>query len=273
VSSQVSRSIAVVLAMLGAVAGAQNIQIMSPASGTVVHPGQTVPVSVSTDPNAFAAVAVLINTDFDTNEGVLTAAPYQFTFSIPANSPVGTYTLVALGGSSSGVQVTSAPVTIDIERADAPANIAVDVHRLELPLGGQSSIRVIGTYNDGSVLTLNRSTLTTFVSQSPAVVTVNSEGVVTAIAPGATAILVNGTISVPVIVDPPITINPTQVTLTASGSSSLVARVTTHQENPAVTWQLNPPVGAIASDGTTDKFSALVEQVFNLRPIVNRPLG
>jgi len=29
-----------------------------------------------------------------------------------------------------------------------------------------------------------------------------------------------------------------------------VARVTAHPENPVVNWELNPPVGAIASDGT-----------------------
>jgi len=93
-------------AVLGAQAGAQNIQITSPASGTVVHPGQTFSVVVTTDPNAFAAAAVLINADFNTNEGILTAPPYQFTFSIPANSSVGTYAIVAIGGTSSGAQVT-----------------------------------------------------------------------------------------------------------------------------------------------------------------------
>jgi Bacterial Ig-like domain (group 2) len=62
--------------------------------------------------------------------------------------------------------------------------------QLELRIGGQVPIRVLGTYSDGSVVDLSKSSQTSFVSQSPGIATVSAGGSVTGVAPGSTTIVV-----------------------------------------------------------------------------------
>ncbi len=141
-----------------------------------------------------------------------------------------------------------AVTSIDLERSDSPQTIAVDHSQVELPINGQIPIAVFGTYADGSVVNLSQSTQTSYSSQNPSVATVSAYGVVTGIAPGSTQIIVDGSITVGVIVDPPIALIPTQATLTASQTLSFTALVN-GLPSSAVTWSLSPGLGTVNTNG------------------------
>ncbi len=61
---------------------------------------------------------------------------------------------------------------------------------LELAVGHDMPVRVYGTYGDGAIVDLSQSTQTAYTSQNPNIATVVA-GVVTAIAPGSTTIVVH----------------------------------------------------------------------------------
>ena len=177
---------------------------------------------------------------------VLTSPPYQFSFTVPSTITPGLDTVGAMGTTASGP--IFAVTSIDLERSDSPQTIAVDHSQVELPINGQIPIAVFGTYADGSVVNLSQSTQTSYSSQNPSVATVSAYGVVTGIAPGSTQIIVDGSITVGVIVDPPIALIPTQATLTASQTLSFTALVN-GLPSSAVTWSLSPGLGTVNTNG------------------------
>jgi hypothetical protein len=95
------------------------LQIASPANGTVISSGRSFTVTVRADPSAFQLVGVIGGGPLGQTRA-LTAPPYQFTMSTAADVPTGVCTLTALGVTPSGDGIYSDPVTIDIERPDAP---------------------------------------------------------------------------------------------------------------------------------------------------------
>jgi hypothetical protein len=226
------------------------LKITLPTEGTVVNPGETVVVYVEASGGPFKSVTI-IAPGYVNGLAALNSPPYQFSFTVP---PVpskgigpGINTITAAGSTASAVVFSSA-VPIDIERSDSPTKFKASTSGLGMEIGERLPIYVSGTYSDGSIVDLTKSTQTTYVSQAPSIATVTNEGWVTAIAPGLTKILIDGSIAIPVRVAPPISITPTQRTLTASQTMEFVARVT-DTANPGVTFQLNPAIGSITHDG------------------------
>lgn len=203
------------------------LQITSPADGTVVRPGQSVSVVVAASPGgSFQQVALIGERELGLT-GPLTSEPYQFTLQVPANIVLGRFRITASGATSPGQGVYSPSIALDVERADSPTGISVSPANLpHLRPGDRIGLRVLGAYSDGTKLDLTESTQTTYVSQNAGIVTVNAAGVVTAAGPGATQILVNSTVAVPVTVDPPVSLTPTQATMKASQRREFVARLT-----------------------------------------------
>ena len=98
------------------------------------------------------------------------------------------YSLTAFG-SANGTVVQSAPVSIDIERADVPVKVNVDPNFIILTETHQSMpLTVRGTFADASSVDITRSTLTAYSSENSAVATVNSAGLVTGVKTGKTRI-------------------------------------------------------------------------------------
>jgi hypothetical protein len=230
-------------ALVAALEAQSTLEITSPANGTVVYPGHVLGVTVSVSGPPLENVTV-IGWDPIGFTKILNAQPYQFDVEIPAKMTPGPYLLTAMGTSHSGPPVDSEPITIDVERPDQPVKITANHPQLGLNVGDRLGIQVTGTYADGSVVDLSKSTQTTFVSQAPAIATVTAEGLVTAVAPGSTAIVIDGRISVPVTVEQLIRIIPTSATLKASETREFVARVT-KPPNGKVTWILSPNVGSV----------------------------
>jgi hypothetical protein len=182
------------------------LQITNPAPGTVVNPGQTVVVNVLASGGPFTSVSVLPTFDVNNDILLLTAPPYQFSFTVPSQSRPGLGAISAIGSTAAG-EVDSLPISIAIERSDSPQSIATGFSQLRMPIGHQTTISVTGTYEDGSIVDLSQSTQTKYEPASAGVVSVTSDGFVTALAPGSTTIVVRHrnlqrTVKVTVIRDP-----------------------------------------------------------------------
>jgi uncharacterized membrane protein len=225
------------------------LQITSPTDGTVVHPGDTVTVTVSATGAAFAAVVIIPHSPIEWSD-IATIPPYRFLIQIPSDITLGTYRLTASGVVTPGHPISSPAISIDVERPDAPVTLSTEPSSLlNLHIGERIVLNVIATYADGSTGDVTNSTRTTLASQSSNVVTVSPDGLVTALATGETQIVINGTLTIPVTVDPPVQIVPSQATLVASETEEFVAHVT-NASNLAVTWSLSPSgLGSIDANG------------------------
>jgi hypothetical protein len=136
---------------------------------------------------------------------------------------------------------------------DAPVAIANDSRTLGLAYVGDSGdLLVDGTFADGSKVELQRSSLTTYTSDNPAVATVDSTGVVTATGPGLANITItnNGASTmVPVSVPQWVSIMPRSISLNPSGTHQFTPRVVMAPGTDlSVTWSVHPDLGSI--DGT-----------------------
>jgi hypothetical protein len=126
----------------------------------------TVAVSVSGDSSSFTGVAIAGQNPIGVTQ-LLSAPPYQFVIQIPANIPPGAYTLSAVGGTASGQIIYSAPVSIDVERSDAPLSLTVQPTMLQMAIGNSTGLRVLGKYGDGSTVDLTGSSSTSYASNDP----------------------------------------------------------------------------------------------------------
>ena len=177
------------------------LRILSPASGLVVRPGQTVTITVSADsavqqlvlmgqhPLGMARLAV------DGAAGIVAQGPaqehpLQFLLTIPTAIQPGTYRVSAVGKTSAGT-VQSTALALDVERPDKPTRIWAEPSSIQFThLGDQIPVRVLATFADGSRAELTRSSNTTFASTDPRVASITAAGMVTAVEPGKTSILV-----------------------------------------------------------------------------------
>jgi hypothetical protein len=126
--------------------------------------------------------------------------PYGFSVPIPPHIAAGSYTLTAVAGA--GLKWKSKPVTIRVERADRPLAIEIDPPFLDVEVGSESALTVLGDYPDGSQVDLTRSRHTTFASQAPAIARVSPDGFVDAVSVGVTNIVIDGNNLIPVTVRP-----------------------------------------------------------------------
>jgi uncharacterized protein YjdB len=186
--------------------GAQpSLRITSPADGTVLRPGQVAYVTVEPSPaGAFQGIAI-IGADPIGFGDILTALPYRFKVQIPSGIRPLRYALTATGKLAPGKIAMSAPIMLTVERADTPVNLTVEPSSLHLRSAGDIiGLRVIGKYADGSETDIRESVSTTYVSDDPSIASVSRDGVVKALAPGTTHIVINGTYALPVMVSRPV---------------------------------------------------------------------
>lgn len=170
----------------------QLLQITAPSNRSLATEGTTINITVSADPSV-TAVGILVGYPLPNVQP--TSSANQFTLTLPTTIPPGLYTLTAVGMNASG-DVESAPVAIDVEPKFVPTGIVANPPWLNLvAIGDQYPIRVIGTFVDGSTLDVTGSSRTVFSSNNTQVATVSSSGMITAVGPGQTGILVQAGIS------------------------------------------------------------------------------
>jgi hypothetical protein len=172
------------------IAAAQSgLRIISPTNGTIVRPGGTVGVDVAVSGPVLTAAAIAAEDPIKDSE-VRTAPPYHFSITIPARIRPGLYYLTAEGASASSAVPSSERVAIDVERPDSPQRVWVPVWPRTLSAGGQSVVRIFGTYGNGENVDLGRSTQTTYETYPPGIVSVTKEGMVTGLDAGTTRVVV-----------------------------------------------------------------------------------
>jgi hypothetical protein len=228
---------------------AQSLQITSPADGTTVNPGQSLTVTVTAS-GTFQSVVVAAGGPIGFSQS-LSVAPFQFTLQVPTGIQPGLYPLGAMGFTSPGSPAFSNPITLDVERADAPVSLSVQPSLLHFfTVGPAGRVHVLGTFADGTTTNLTNSSLTSYSSFGT--VTAGSYGVVTAAASGGDVLQVaygGLSASIPVTVDFPLNIAPGQKILYASQTQQFTAQPA-GVATPTIVWSLSPTgVGSIASTG------------------------
>lgn len=176
------------------------LHILSPASGFVVHPGQTVAITVAADSSVQKVIltgpAPLGTGQLGTGgpagivaRGQGEAHPIQFRLTIPNAIQLGIYHVTAIGKTSAGT-VESEPLTLDVERTDNPIRIWAEPSSIQFThVGDRIPLRVLGAFADGTQSDLTRSSKTTFASADPSVASVGADGMVTAVGEGKASIL------------------------------------------------------------------------------------
>lgn len=200
------------------------VKIESPASGTVVHPGERLTVTVDATPFAFRGVMLLPWLDFS-----FSGPPYRFLWVVPSKMPSGSRSDPNEREIPSGVYLLGAQgVPLDLPKDANPHDhdfgdqIEIDIERSQIPerltwrlgdvdgvpqkfhcIGETQRLWITGHFAVGQEVDLSRSTLTQYESSSSAVVTVTAIGLVTAVGPGSAEIKVrneNTRIVVPITV-------------------------------------------------------------------------
>lgn len=160
------------------------LRITSPESYAVVHPGDTITVSVEASGAEFAAMVIMPADPIPWGE-MRNAPPYKFPVVIPRHITPGPYGLMADGITDSRQRVYSERLYIDVERSDQPVSIRTEP---EGPIDSypqdQFVLDAIGIYRDGSSEYLSRSTRTKYISSNPRVVKIDGTGVIKSIALG-----------------------------------------------------------------------------------------
>lgn len=190
------------LCLAVACVGQQNaplLQIDSPTSGTIVNPGQTISVGVSSPANAsFSAIALIPEPPMSTSDVVQSAIPATFSISVPTDIDAGPHMLTAMGATTSGQTAQSATILIDVERPDMPTALSAQMPASQVTLealGQQFHIILFAAFSDGSVLTVTQSSYVTYASSNTAIATVDANGTVTGISAGTATITATYTFS------------------------------------------------------------------------------
>jgi hypothetical protein len=191
------------------------LQIPAPADGTVIHSGQPFTVEVAAPTGAFQYIFA-IGTGGLGFDLPLSAPTYRFALQTAADGASGERELKAIGVRL-GEKVYSAPITIDVERADEPERLLTEEPGMIFgSVGEQTALGITGVFKDESRVGLTHSTRTRYSSSDPSVVSVRADGLVTAVAPGFAYLTVtyqNMSIQIPVAVPQPVTISPTVTSL------------------------------------------------------------
>ncbi|MFN0167966.1 MAG: dockerin type I domain-containing protein [Bryobacteraceae bacterium] len=167
---------------------AQTLQIATPSDGSTYVPGDTIIVIVTTSGPTFNAVTAIIQ-DVGISRPI-TSAPYVFSFKVPAVI-AGKKTITALGSTGPGAGVFSSPITINVENGASITSLTVNPSSIKFQYAGQQIPLVVnGTFSDGSVSDITRSSRVSYLSANPTVTIASADGVLTAGAPGQTMVTV-----------------------------------------------------------------------------------
>jgi hypothetical protein len=149
-----------------------SLRITSPTDGTEVHPGDSLKVTVTAS-GTFQQVFLVGGDPIGFSQPLL-APPYEFTIQIPSHIRPDRYLLTADGFTSPGQRSPSDPITLVVERSDAPVSLKVFPSLLRLSEGGKGYISVSGVFADGQTVNLTQSTLTSYTSNAPGIVAVEA---------------------------------------------------------------------------------------------------
>ncbi len=165
--------------------GTDLLAITSPADGTVVAPGQTVVVTVTSPAGGTFTGGVGLTADDPIGPvGIAQSLPAQFSVMVPADAACRKYTLTAMATTEAG-ESAAASIQIDVEVTDMPGRVYARLPELVFDADGDTSALTLQAgFFDGSVFDVTQSTRVAYASSDPAVATVDGAGVVSAVGPG-----------------------------------------------------------------------------------------
>jgi len=182
-------SIILVLGVLPCFAQTNLLRIASPRSGTVVHPGETVVIAVIAAPSV-SNVAIMGQDPLGFSQKT-NGQGLQFLLTIPSNTTIGAYDVSAVG-TADGSLVASPPISLQVDIPKSRFRIETEPSVLRFSAPGETMpLHVIGTFADGSHVDMTHSLQMSYSSQNPQIATIDDQGIVTAVAPGSTRIVVN----------------------------------------------------------------------------------
>ncbi len=170
------------------------LQITEPSAGSIVNPGQTLTVKVtSPTPGLFPEVDLTGENPIGF-AGTISLLPGELSVQIPKDIGFGRYRLTVEGTPKSGKESIFATVEIDVERLDFPVSMSATLSGIELDSPGQQiPLEVLAQYSDGTTYVATSSSHISFSSANTEVATVDASGQVTAVAPGIGSITVKYT--------------------------------------------------------------------------------
>ena len=162
------------------------LQIASPDT---IYAGASLAVTVNTTGDPLQSVSIVGDGPFELTT-CLTAPPYKFSYSIPANFPSGRYKFKAIGVTASGAKIFSDSAEVDVEQVEKPKKLQSEF--LSLTVGEHENVTLViwGIFADGSKVNLTRSTQISYISDHPAVAEMSTEGSVKGVIAGKAKITV-----------------------------------------------------------------------------------
>ncbi len=244
------------------VAGALRIDL---PAGSSASAGGSLPIEVSAQ-NGFVPVRVAVLSLAGSR--LLSAPPFSTTLDIPQET-VGDVLVEAAGVDAAGELGYSEFVTLHVQTGSPLDTLeAMDAAPLLFGAGDSRNLAIIGHFDDGVLRDVTSPTAgTTYASADPGIVTVSDSGLLTAVAPGETEVVVeNAGVSITV-----------AVTVLANQSPLAVA-------GPDLTVECSSPAGsAVVLDGgvsadpdgdpLTFSWSGPFGSVTGATPTVTLPLG
>ncbi len=151
------------------------LQITEPSAGSIVNPGQTLTVKVTSPTLGLFPEVDLTGEDPIGFAGTISLLPGEFSVQIPKDIGFGRYRLTVEGTPKSGKESIIATVEIDVERLDFPVSMSATLSGIELDSPGeQIPLEVLAQYSDGTTYVATSSSHISFSSANTEVATVNA---------------------------------------------------------------------------------------------------
>ncbi|MGH7411678.1 MAG: hypothetical protein ACREJ6_11560, partial [Candidatus Methylomirabilis sp.] len=150
-----------VLFLMGISEARAALQIISPADGTVVAPGDTVAITVVPTPGSTYSAVQVIGEDLGVSDARSTP-PYEFSMTIPEDT-VGPHRLTAVGLIAPDQADFSPPVTLQVETPATITSLSVSPSDVAFEYAGQQiTLTVTGRTDAGALIDLSHSSQTSF---------------------------------------------------------------------------------------------------------------
>ena len=187
----------VIITLLCALApnsSAQSLMIVSPVANTVVSPGQNVSISVTRTGASIAQVAVYAAGWTASLSGT---DPLIFNITIPPDALPGLLSVIAVDTTihpHHGLGVVSPLLALQVESQTVFTSLVPTSPVLQFAsIGDHTLLGIMGAFNLNVPVSLNGSSKLSYVSQNPAVISVDPTGLVSATGPGNSVITVQYT--------------------------------------------------------------------------------
>lgn len=168
---------------------AQTLEIMAPADRSIVNPGQTVTVKVTSRDATFRHLVVRGPGGYTPESDI----PGQYNISIPKEACCGTRRITAVGVLKTAEEPVYSSISIDVERPDLPVKLQANPSQLFFDSPGVIPLPFLfrAFFRDGSNPDVRESSRVTYSSANPAIAKIDKAGWVYALLPGRTVVSAN----------------------------------------------------------------------------------